>query len=162
MGLRGYKGRVGLFVCKLHSFIPVPCDQIERETDESTKETTAHTPFTQLGRVAPMIMYKQSDDDRKLFVLSLTTVGQTHHLGKKGVMIVLTDSTRWERKPTPIRVDQDAGGYQYSAHLAMTDEDIALFSERTIDKFRLFIYDRDVTDPEAETFAEQVGCLVER
>ena len=43
----------------------------------------------------------------------------------------------------------------------MTDEDIALFSERTIDKFRLFTYDREVTDAEAETFAEQVGCLVE-
>ena len=47
-------------------------------------------------------MYKQSDADRKLFVLSLSTVGQTYHLGKKGVMIVFTDSTRWERKTTPI------------------------------------------------------------
>ena len=108
-----------------------------------------------------MIMYKQSDDDRKLFVLSLSTVGQTYNLGKKGVMIVFTDSTRWERKTTPIMVDQEAGGYQYSAHLAMTDEDIALFSERTIDTFRLFTYDRDVTDAQAKTFAEQVGCLVE-
>ena len=108
-----------------------------------------------------MIMCKQSDDDRKLFVLSLSTVGQTYNFGKKGVMIVFTDGTRWQRKTTPIMVDQEAGGYQYSAHLALTDEDIALFSERTIDEFRLSIYDRDVTDAEAEMFAEQVGCLVE-
>ena len=77
---------------------PAPCDQIERETDESTGETTAHTPFTQLGRVAPMIMYKQSDDDRKIFVLSLSTVGQTYNLGKKGVMVVFTDGTRCMRR----------------------------------------------------------------
>ena len=73
------------------------------------------------------------------YYLSLDTKGSTLNYGIKGVYVLFTDKSKWNRLNEKIDVTYD-DGYTYSSFIELFPNDLKLFQTKTISKFRLFIY----------------------
>ena len=79
-------------------------------------------------------------------------------VNKTGVIILFTDGTKWTRQ-SEIDVDAESDGFEYSAFIPLTQEDLITFSTKKIKKFRLYIYDEEIGSCDADRFKIFVKCI---
>ena len=79
----------------------------------------------------------------------------------KGVIILFTDGTKLEY-PANISVSVNSGAnYDYSSFLTLDEAAMKLFSEKTVEGFKLYIYEgKFLTKRKAEKFRINVGELL--
>ena len=82
-------------------------------------------------------------------------------MGETGVIILMEDGSKLEYPSVEISADAGSGsGWDYSAFIRLDEEALTTLSTVSMDKWRLYIYDKDFDAGEAEVFRIQVGCIM--
>ena len=134
------------------------CSKIEKEIDEFTNEIKFSTPSLSDGEISPVSILKIISKGKTIYYLSLRTQGSTININKTGVIILFQDGTKWSKDA---KIDADVGrnGFDYSAFITLNPNDLAIFSTKKIKKFRLYIYDQEISPRNAELFKYYVDCI---
>ena len=138
------------------------CEKIERVVDEFTNEISINSPFSEADFNSPVVLYKSIKNGKSVYYLSLDTYGSTLNVLEKGVSILFTDGTKFNKPLTSIDVDADGDGYKYSAFIPLTLLETKFFTTKQIKKFRLYIYDEEVSTTFSEKFKHYVKCVIEK
>jgi len=83
--------------------------------------------------------------------LSLNTTGSTCVVDGTGVIVLFKDGTKWVKNGEEIDCDVNTGSgssFKYSAFITLTPADIKLFSAKKVKKFKLYIFEGSVRNPE--------------
>lgn len=81
--------------------------------------------------------------------LELMTQGSTVFVGWKGAILVFTDGTKMKKPNAKIDIAISDNGYRYSTSIALTQADMKILSSKSIDKFRLNIFEGAVNSKDA-------------
>jgi hypothetical protein len=136
------------------------CSKIERKIDDFTKEININSPITSRYSISPMIIYKDIIKGNAVYRLNLTTTGSTINVNETGVIILFDDGTKWT-KQSKINVSAGSYGYQYTSYITLNANDLITFSTKKIKKFRLYIYDQEVSSNDGDMFKMYVKCVKE-
>ena len=131
------------------------CAKITRSVDEMTDEIKLNTPYG-----SDFSIYKYITSESTEYYLSLNTTGSTVVVDGTGVIILFTDGSKMT-KPDEIGVKAGSNGFNYSAFISLTQEDLDVLSTKQIKKFRLYIFDQKVEPFEGEEFTNFVKCMME-
>lgn len=137
------------------------CKKIERRVDEFTGKITINSPLSLGMRLNPLIIYKFIDESNKqgLYALSLRAYGSTLSLGKKEIIVLFEDGTKWQRD-AELDAEPSSSGYEYSVFIPLQQEDLTTFSTKKISKYRLYIYDTEIATKNGEKFRVDVECVL--
>ncbi|MDH5825814.1 hypothetical protein [Sphingobacterium faecium] len=95
------------------------------------------------------------------YYLSLNTHGSTYNVGDKGVIILFKDGTKLNKPLVDIDVSSSYGsGWEYSAFIKLNQSDLNLLKTKSINKFRLYIYDDSLTEEISNNFKEIVKEII--
>lgn len=136
------------------------CAKIQNKTDDFTDEITINSPPLESNQIAPMIIYKIVKSGKENYYLSLRTYGSTVNVGETGVIVLFDDGTKMNKPTEKIDVDSDATGFSYSAFIQLTETEVKSLTTKKITKFRLYIYDKEVSQGFAEKFTNYVQCVI--
>jgi hypothetical protein len=133
----------------------VECDEIITAYDKFENDSTYKTSYAY-----DVQFLKHVNNNQETFYLSLRTIGHTVVVDGKGVIILLANNKRIERKDVDIevRVDGDAN-YEYSAFIRLTSEELSLLRENEITDYRLYIYDTAVAKSLGLKLRGWLNCL---
>lgn len=126
---------------------------IEKDRNEYTNEVTFRTDL-----LKPISISKVINNGKSIYYLMLQTKGGTLNLNIKGVYLLFTDGKKWIKLNEKIDVDFD-DGYNYSAFIRLTEEDLKLFQSKKVSRFRLYIYDGNVSNADSEKFILQTNFI---
>jgi|BioPla2DNA2_1021312.scaffolds.fasta_scaffold36365_2 hypothetical protein len=138
------------------------CSKIEKRTDDFTNEVTINNPIIEGRQISSMILYKSVKSGKVSYSLSLRTYGSTVNVGETGVIILFDDGTKMSKPTVKIDVDSDEKGFKYSAYIPLTEIEVKSLTTKKIKKFRLYIYDEEVSPGFAEKFTYYVKCVMEK
>jgi len=127
--------------------------EIKREEDDFTKDVRFYTPLLKSVSLTKFISKGKTH-----YYLSLSTHGSTLNFNIRGVYVLFADKTKWNRLSEKIDLDYD-DGYEYSAFIELTPNELKLFQTKPINKFRLYIYDEVIDVEEAEKFMLQSNFI---
>jgi hypothetical protein len=114
---------------------------IIRKEDEFTGDISIYSPLTNDISIYKFIKAGSTNPE---YFLNLKTEGLTLNYDGKGVIILFKDGTKWTKVDEKIKVNVINGeGWGYSAFIKLTKDDLALFSSREINKFKLYIYENN-------------------
>ena len=136
--------------------------KVERKVDDFTSQITINSPIRSRGELSPAILYKYIGKKDTTYYLSLHAHGASVVVDGTGVTILFTDGRKLE-KPGKIDVEVDNshyGGYRYDAFIPLTQSDLQLLSTKTIDKFRLYIFDTNLGRSKGEEFKALVNYIM--
>lgn len=135
------------------------CHKIERNVDDMTGKITLSSPSEEA--IPPLKLIKVILEKDTLYLFRLRTNGITLNTSEKGVIILFTDGTKMI-KETKISVDvgDEPNTWLYKANITASSEDLKTLATKTIKKFRLFIYDKDINEKEGNNFKEYVNCIL--
>ena len=132
--------------------------QISSRKDKLEDKITYSTPygenvsFTKVVRGADVVIY-----------LSLSTYGSTLNVLEKGATILFTDGTQLNFPDIDIETKAHTAtslsGYDYSIFKSLTAEEIEMFSTKTIEYFKLYIYDRDINEKDGKKYNAYMNLL---
>jgi hypothetical protein len=134
------------------------CALITKETDEFTGEVTYSSPISDGSKILDIGITKVRDKKTTVYYLSLDATGSTLNTGERGVFLIFEDGTRW-KKDVKISVRSGSENWRYSAFIRLTPQDIGLFSKKKVKKFRLYIYDNELSDWDSTWFLGYVRCI---
>ena len=135
------------------------CAKIVKKKDDFTNELKFSSPLMNGRKISSMIIYKNVNNGKSVYYLSLETNGSTVNVNITGVIILFQDGTKWERPAEKIDVKTGSKGFTYSAFITLTPADLITFSTKKIKKFRLYIYDEDVYSSDADRFKLYTECI---
>jgi len=124
---------------------------ILRDYDDIENQTHISTPYS-----VPVGLHKYIKNGKNTYYLDLSTEGSTLTRGS-GVTVLFNDGTKWT-KPQKIDVDYSSG-WKYSSWITLTPADLQLFKTKSIKKFRLYIYDEEIDQYDAEEFKKYVSII---
>jgi hypothetical protein len=137
------------------------CNQIDRTVDEFTNEVQISTPYS-LNSGDDVMLLKYIKNGKTIYYLSLETNGSTLNYATKGVSILFEDGTKFSKPTAAIDVDVADYGYKYSAFITLTLLEAQTFTKKRIKKFRLYIYDGEVSSQAAEKFTIYSKCVIDK
>lgn len=137
------------------------CARIERNVDDFTNRISVNSPLMEGNQVASMILYKTIEGSETSHSLSLRTYGSTATVGESGAIILFQDGTKINKPTVNISIDTDSKGFEYSAFIPLTEEELSILSAKEISKFRLYAYDEEIHSGEARKFMHYVKCIAE-
>lgn len=126
---------------------------IEKEKDEYTDKITFRTDL-----LKPISISKVIIKGKSVYYLSLQTKGATLNTNIKGVYLLFTDGKKWIKMNEAVDLDYDEG-YNYSAFIRLSSEDLKLFQTKKVSRFRLYIYDGNVSYSDSERFILQTNFI---
>ena len=91
--------------------------------------------------------------------LSLISTGATVNTGIKGVKVILSNDQVLSFPNQTIDVDVSDNGYEYTAFITLTKENLALLKKYTVVKWKLYIYEGSQDPTDAEAFRIMVNCM---
>lgn len=138
----------------------VLCKDLEKNVDDFTNEIKINSPIILNSEISPIIFHKFQKGSNIRYILDLNTSGLTVNVGKFGAIILFEDGTKLT-KNVEIDVDADEDGFDYSAWISLSSNDVKILSEKSIDKFRLYIYDEDIDSGQAEIYKSYLNCLIQ-
>ena len=136
-----------------------PCSGFKREVDEFTDEVIIRTPIFDEQGLSPIVVFKTIKNGKESYDMRLGTVGSTVSLNKTGVIVLFDDGTKWNKPDAEVDVDVSEQGFDYNSYVRLDESDMALFSNKKVKKFRLYIYDEEVSPGFANRFVSYVNCL---
>jgi hypothetical protein len=138
------------------------CLEIEKRTDDFTNEVRINNPIMVGRQISSMILYKLVKSDIVTYYLSLKTYGRTVNIGERGVIILFDDGTRMSKPTVEIDIDIDEKGFEYSAYIPLTETEVNSLTTKKIKKFRLYVYDEEVSPGFADKFRYYVKCVMDK
>jgi hypothetical protein len=100
------------------------------------------------------------------YYLKLSTTGNTANVSEKGVILLLSDNSKIVKPNIEIDVEVEMGhyygngDYEYSAFFRISELEVKQIIENPIKKFRLFIYDKDISDEKRTFYSETMKCIM--
>lgn len=132
------------------------CDRIEKTYDEFEKETTFRTPSLISFNCSFLKVISKTDTR---YYLSLEAKGSTLNIAERGVKIILSNNQILSFPESKIDVDVSSGEYEYSAFIRISSEKLAILKKNKILKWKLYIYDNEQDDGDAELFRNWLNCM---
>ena len=124
---------------------------IIKDFDDIENQTHISTPYN-----SPVGLHKYIKNGRTVYYLDLSIEGSTLTRGT-GVIVVFSDGTKWVK---PIKVDvRYSSGWQYSSWITLTTADLQVLKNKSIKKFRLYIYDAEINPYDGEEFKKYVSLI---
>jgi hypothetical protein len=135
------------------------CSQIQEQKDEINNEIKLSSPLIRGNKILPLTISRYVNNGKSIFYLSLNAKGNTVNVNQKGVTVLFQDGTKWTKA---CKIDVQAGysGYDYSAFITLTKNDLITFSTKEIKKFRLYIYDTEINPSDASKFRMYTECIM--
>lgn len=133
------------------------CKYIEETKDKFDNKITYRSPFP-----APIEFIKVKNKEQVFTFMRISVYGSTVNLGKTGVIILLENGEKIEKSDAKIDTDVSnyGKGYDYSAFITLTDEDIMKLKSNLITDVRLYIYDRSIKD--GVILKEYLKCISDK
>jgi len=114
---------------------------IDKSYDEIENETTYHTPYNLDASITRI-----SKNNANTYYLSLEYKSNNVNYGLKGVTVLFTDGTKWQRPNDKVDVDYRNGNFVYNCFIPLTKEDLKIFQTKIIKKYKLYIYEVNFTE----------------
>jgi hypothetical protein len=133
------------------------CKDIETRVDKFDGRTTFYSPMVD------GISFTKVKGDTDRTYLSMTTQSSTVNVNVKGVIILLQNGDKINLPDEEIDTKVHSGrggGFDYTAFIALTDEQIEQLKAQAITDFRLYIYDKTVK--EQNKVMDYLKCIAEK
>jgi hypothetical protein len=133
------------------------CKYIEEIKDKFTEKITYKTPFSE-----PISFIRVKDKQQINTFMSITVFGSTVSVGKTGVIILFDNGKKIEKPDAEIdtKVSISGKGYDYSAFLSLSEEEIELLKNYIISDVRLYVYDSNIKN--GIKLKEYLKCISEK
>lgn len=133
------------------------CKDIEETKDKFTDKITYRTPFSE-----PIVFVRVKDKEQVSTFMSITVYGSTVNVGKTGAIILLDNGEKIEKPDAKIdtKVSEYGKGYDYSAFISLSDEEIEMLKNRIITDVRLYVYDSSIKS--GAKLKEYLKCISEK
>jgi hypothetical protein len=132
--------------------------QISVDKDRLEDKITYRTPYDEYVSFVKVVRGEES-----IIYLSLSTYGSTLNVLEKGATILFTDGTKLEFPDIEIRTKAhtrtNLSGYDYSIFTRLTEEEIEMFSTKTVEYFKLYVYDREINKNEGIKYNAYMNIL---
>ena len=136
------------------------CGEVERSIDDFTGMITLRSPFTNGLVLNRLSIQKTVSKIGTKYYLSLHAYGNSVVVDGKGVIMLFADGSKLS-KSADIEVEPDKDQYKYTAFIPVTAADLLALSTKRIKKYRLYIFDEDVSASEADKFRLFTKCVME-
>lgn len=123
------------------------------ETDDFTGEINKYSQTKNL------LFWQVIKDYDTTNYIDFTTTSSHLSVDGKGLIVLFKDGSKLEW-PYKIKVNAANGKYNYSCFFSPTESDLIELSSKDIDKYRMYIYDKDISPQEAEEFRTKLKCLI--
>jgi hypothetical protein len=137
------------------------CSDIKTKKDDFTDEIKMETSFLKDG-LARLHLSRNVSSNSDRYYLYLTAIGTTPNVGINGVILLLEDKTKINKPDVSIDVKVTEANYEYSAFISLTSDEINLLQSKGIDKYRLYIYDQDLSYGTSEKLKMYFQCISEK
>ena len=80
----------------------------------------------------------------------------------EGIFILFEDGTKLTRKGVKVNVDyvsREYSPYKYSVFMRLTDEEIDTLKKKKVSKFKLYVFDENLTKKESSNLFEYANCI---
>lgn len=132
------------------------CRDFEVKYDKFTEDTTYYTPMLEGTQ-----FFKIKKGASTNFFLLKNVPGETYSIGKQGAIFLLDNKQRIEKPDARVDVHSTTyGTYYYTTVVALTKQDIELFSNNAITDVRLYIYDTNLKY--GKVLTEYFKCLINK
>jgi hypothetical protein len=152
-----------LFVLFTFNGFSQDCKDIEYKKDDFTGNETFTSPFVLKNKIFPVSLVKFIKNNDTLFFLNLRAYGSTVNLNKKSIIILFTDGSKLELTETiDCKVSKDVEtdkNYTYSTTILISDEQLLILRKKLISKYRLYIYDLELTEKQSSYFNAYINCM---
>ena len=136
------------------------CKKIKKEIDDFTGEVKFSSPYTIAQYPELVRAVKIVENDTANYYIGLNAYGRTSSVGEKGVIILMDDGSKIEFPDAEIDIDvYSADIYRYSCFVALNADHLKKLSESTINKYRLYIYDKEIKRKYKIKYQEYFKCI---
>jgi hypothetical protein len=134
------------------------CSNIKTKKDDFEEQVNIDAPWEKDG-LASFNLSKVISGNTKSYYLFVTTTGSTPNVGIKGVILLLDDKSKINKPEVEIDIEVDGSSYKYSAFIPLTEQEMNILKTKSIDKYRLYIYDQDLSYGASEKLKMYVQCI---
>ena len=140
--------------------IEIPAGSLCQDITDNVDDFTGERTFSTAHMDVKLIRVIKGDSDNSY--LALNSYGYSPIAWEKGVIILFDDKSKLEFPNA--EVDADVAQYKpqdfrYSSFILLNPDELKVLSEKTIDKWRLYIFDGNFSNDKAEIFKAQVECI---
>jgi len=134
------------------------CSLIDKEKDEFTNDLSFNSPLLKPIFVSKVVKSGQTPK----YHVRFTAYGITPEVSGKGLIVLFSDGSKFERTTVSIDVDVNryGSGYEYNAYLVLSEKDFTIFSLKKVSKFRLYIFDKELTQMDSDEFKGVSECIL--
>jgi hypothetical protein len=136
------------------------CSSIKIKKDDFTDKVNFDAPWEKDG-LARYQISKVISANSKSYYLYITTTGSTPNVGIKGVILLLDDKSKINKPDVTVDIKVDGSNYEYSALIPLTEQEMNLLKTKSIDKYRLYIYDQDLSYGASEKLKMYIQCITD-
>ena len=144
------------------SFYEIPnaiySSEISSRKDRLEDKITYSTPYGEFVSFTKVVRGDEVD-----IYLKLETYGSTLNVLEKGATILFTDGTQLKFPnidiETKAHTATSLSGYDYSIFKSLTAEEIEMFSTKTVEYFKLYIYDREINKKDGKRYNAYINIL---
>ncbi len=130
------------------------CSEIKVIKDKFEDKTTFYSPY--VGQISLGKSIGEGEDGS--VYMFLVANGSQFSINKKGLIILFNDGNKISKPNEAITVKMGKGKYfDYKATIKLNEEEIKLFTEKTVTDFRLYIYDVEVEN--GTDLQEYLKCM---
>lgn len=137
------------------------CSSVNKKVDKFTGKVTYMSPVISPSHSAtPSIVFLK--DDSTIF-LSLSGVGSSLRVSKKGVYILFDNGEKINREDVTIDVkpNENSGWWTYSAIFKLSNKEIELFKKYLLTDFRLYLFDESLNENLSKEVMFYANCISE-
>lgn len=146
---------------KIHQFKieenKIDCNNIEVQNDEFSNKTIYNSPF-----ISDISISKFKKNNKSNYYLSLYAYGYTVVLNETKIIILFSDKTKLYKNSKIDCNVSEKGGFVYSSIIQLNNDDLKLLSTKEISKFRLYVFDNEISESESLIFKEYVKCIIKK
>jgi hypothetical protein len=135
------------------------CTDIKKEVDDFRDETNFYSPIMEDSKVQPVLFQKTVTKTVIYYFVSLRAKGSIAVVDGKGITVLFTDGSKWT-DASSVDVKAASNGFEYSAFIALSKEDVDLFASKKINKYRLYTFDTEIAMADAIKFQAYMKCLL--
>jgi hypothetical protein len=128
--------------------------EVTSSTDSFTGVTTKNTEMMRIAAI-----HERGRDSIVEYSLNLEISAPTVSYSAVGAFVLFEDGSIWKRESEELTVTY-RNGYKYSCYISLSPEEVKLFSEKKIDKIKLYVFENSMSEVHAVQFQREVGELL--
>lgn len=135
------------------------CHLLEKKELPFANVAYIRTPNRGTIQEVPVSLHKNIEDGKACYMLHLRTYGTRPHARVKGVSVYLSNGSRIYRNNAVIQFQETKHGYEYSASIKLSSDELEKLLNSTISKHQLYIYSLKLPQDIAHRFRMLTKCL---